>query len=104
MPGDRGPYDEAVGRFQQTAFWNLRTRIANVSIVIGGLALMMIAVGSADGARFVPTVICAVAGVFGAGVYLSRPYPSLAKWFLVLSVVLTLGGVIGLLVAVSAGA
>ncbi len=96
----RQDYDEAVHRLQRTAFWNLRTRIANVSIVIGVLALATIAFGAADGARLVPTLVCAVAGVCGAGVYLSRPYPALTRWLLILSTVLTVAGIVALIVVV----
>jgi hypothetical protein len=96
-------YRDAVDRFQRSAFWNLRTRIANVNIVIGVLALVVVATGGADGGRLVPTLVCVLGGVCGGAVYFSRPYPQLVKWLLVASVGLTVLGIIGLVVVVGMG-
>ncbi|WP_328462529.1 hypothetical protein OHA21_35480 [Actinoplanes sp. NBC_00393] len=96
-------YEAAVGRLQRSAYWNLRTRIANVSIVLGLLSLVVVASGGADGARLAPTLVCAIAGVCGAGVYFSRPYPALTRRLLIASVTLTVLGVIALVIVVGAG-
>lgn len=91
-------YRLAVGTFQQSAFWNLRTRIANVAIVIGFLAAFAVAIGEAGGARLVPTLTCAVGGVCGAAVYFTREYPAATKRLLIAAVALTVLGVLGLVV------
>jgi hypothetical protein len=93
--------DDAVAAFRRSAFWNLRTRIANVAIVVGALALLTVSVGGASGARLAPTLVCAVAGACGAGVYLSRPYPAVARWLLIAAVSLTALG-LGWLAVVTA--
>ena len=95
--------DDAIAVFQRSAFWNLRTRIANVAIVIGALALLTVSLGGADGARLAPTLACAVAGVCGAGVYFSRPYPGLVRWLLIAAVSLTVLGLAGLAVVAGMG-
>ncbi|MCY1144039.1 hypothetical protein OWR29_39100 [Actinoplanes sp. Pm04-4] len=96
-------YQTAIDRFQRSAFWNLRTRIANASILLGVFAVALIVWGEADGARLVPTLACAVGGVCGAGVYASRPYPQLTRWLLLSAVTLTVLGVVGLAIAAGAG-
>ncbi|GAA2853180.1 hypothetical protein Acy02nite_50840 [Actinoplanes cyaneus] len=87
-------------RFQRSAFWNLRTRIANVSIVIGVVALMVLVSGDADGPRLIPTVVCAAGAVCGLGVHFSRPSPARARWLLISAVTLTTLGVVALLIVV----
>ncbi|MEU7905889.1 hypothetical protein [Actinoplanes sp. NPDC049118] len=89
-------YEEAIAKLQRSAFWNLRTRIANITILLGVFAVAMIAWGEADGARLVPILTCAVGGVCGAGVYASRPYPQLTRWLLLSAVVLAILGIVGL--------
>jgi hypothetical protein len=93
-------YRESVGAFQRSAFWNLRTRIANVGIAFGVLALLAVFTGSADGARLAPTLLLVLAGVCGAGVYLSRPHPALTKYLLLASAGLVVLGLAGLVVVV----
>jgi hypothetical protein len=93
-------YRAAVNRLQRTAYWNLRISIANISIVIGFLALMVVVSGGADGARLAPTLLGVLAGIFGAGVYFSRPYPRITRWLLITSVALTVLGITGLLFVV----
>ncbi|WP_143162787.1 hypothetical protein [Couchioplanes caeruleus] len=95
-----GEYREAVDAFQRSAFWNLRTRIANVGIVIGALALLAVVLGSADGARLSPTLLCVLGGVCGAAVYFSRPYPSMVKYLLIASVGFLVLGILGLVLVV----
>ena len=96
-------YRVAVDRLQRSAFWNLRTRIANASILLGVFAVALIAWGEADGARLVPTLACAIGGVCGAGVYASRPYPQLTRWLLLSAITLTVLGVAGLAITAGTG-
>ncbi|MFC7535525.1 hypothetical protein [Actinoplanes sp. GCM10030250] len=89
-------YQEAVGGLQQTAFWNLRSTIASVCVFLGIFAVLFIYWGEATGARLAPTLVCAVGGVCGAGMYFSRPYPQMVKWLLIAAVTFTSLGLIGL--------
>jgi hypothetical protein len=88
----------SVLRLQDSAYWNLRTRIANVSIFFGFVAVLFLAGGQSDGARLLPTLALALGGVAGGGVYLSRRYPALATWLLMSALALTVGGLIGIAV------
>lgn len=96
-------YQESIERLQQTAFWNLRSTIAAVCVFLGIFAIISIAWGEADGARLVPTLLCAVGGVCGAGVYFSRPYPLMVRWLLLAAVTLTLLGLAGYAVVAATG-
>jgi hypothetical protein len=58
-------YREAVASFRRTALWNLRTRIANATIVIGVLALVALVFGNAPGVRLAPTLACVIGGLAG---------------------------------------
>ncbi|HEX8347724.1 MAG TPA: hypothetical protein VF657_23770 [Actinoplanes sp.] len=112
MTGDRGraararlteqspQYARAVEDFQRSAFWNLRTSIANFSIVIGFFAAFAVAVGGAGGWRLPPSLTCVVAGILGACVYAMRGRPSAVKWLLIAAVSLSALGILGLVVAV----
>lgn len=93
-------YGPAVDTFQRSAFWNLRTRIANVAIVIGFLAAFAIATGEAGGARLAPTLVCTAGGACGAGVYVTRQHPAATKLLLIAAVALTVLGVLGLAIVV----
>lgn len=93
-------YRQAVDAFSRSAFWNLRTRIANVGIVIGVLATFAYAMGGAGGARLGPTIACALGGICGACVYVSRSYPALTRYLLIATVVLTVSGIAGLALVV----
>jgi hypothetical protein len=95
-----GDYREAVEAFQRSAFWNLRTRIANVSIAIGFFAAFAVTVGSAGGARLAPTLVCALGGLCGLGVYFARQRPVVVRYLLIAAVVLTVLGILGLVVVV----
>ncbi|WP_436536371.1 hypothetical protein [Actinoplanes sp. HUAS TT8] len=95
--------DGRIEQFQRSAFWNLRTRIANVTIVIGALALLVVATGGAERSRLIPTLACAIAGACGLGVHAGRPYPVLARWLLISAVTLTVAGIVALLIVVGAG-
>jgi hypothetical protein len=86
----------SVLRLQDSAYWNLRTRLANFSIFFGFIGVLFIAWGEATGARLIPTLACAVGGVMGGGVYFSRPYPLLTRWLLVSALAMTVGGLIGI--------
>jgi hypothetical protein len=88
----------SVLRLQDSAYWNLRTRLANLSIFFGFIAVLFLAGGQASGARLLPTLALAVGGVAGGGVYLSRRYPVLAKWLLVSALAMTVGGLIGIVI------
>lgn len=96
----REQYRDAVDSFQRSAFWNLRTRVANVAIVIGVLALLTVVLGSADGARLAPTLLCVLGGVCGAVVYFSRPYPALVKYLLIAAAGSIVLGLVGLVLVV----
>lgn len=93
-------YRQAVNAFQASAFWNLRTRIANVGIVVGVLALFAVVMGGAGGARLGPTLVCALGGLCGAGVYVSGPRPALTRYLLIATVALTALGIFGLVLVV----
>jgi hypothetical protein len=86
----------SVLRLQDSAYWNLRTRIANLSIFFGFIAVMFIAWGQSEGARLVPTLALAVGGVLGAGVYLTRSRPRLTLWLLITAIAMTIGGLVGI--------
>jgi hypothetical protein len=86
--------------FQRSAFWNLRTRIANVSIVIGLFAAFAAAMGDADGARLAPTLVCALGGLCGLGVDFARQRPVVVRYLLIATVILTVLGLLGLVLVV----
>jgi hypothetical protein len=93
----------AVEDFRRSAFWNLKTRIANVCIVVGVLAVLTLSLGGNTGVRLAPTLVCALGGLVGITVYFSRSRPLLLKWLLVAAVSLTVLGIAGLAVAAAAG-
>lgn len=89
---------------QRSASWNLRTGLANVSILLGFFALAFIVAGGAAGDRLAPALAVAAGAVFGGAVYFSRPYPRLLRWMSWSAAALTVGGMIALGFVINAAA
>lgn len=90
----------AIYRLQDSAYRNLRNAIANVAIFFGAFAVYAIAIGSADGARIWPTIVCLVAGVLGVGYYLTGAKPKTSLYLLIAASATAVIGLVSLIVAV----
>jgi hypothetical protein len=89
----------AVYRFQDSAYANLRSAVANVAIFCGTVAVFMISDGAADGALLAPTVVFVLAGLIGAGYYPARSRPRRALRLLLVASLLVVVGVVGVVLA-----
>ncbi len=90
----------AIYRLQDSAFANLRSAVANVAIFIGFVGAFMLTMGAAGGARLIPTIVCVLAGLAGAGYYPARSRPRTALYLLLVASLLVVAGIVGLIVAV----
>ncbi|MFI2663992.1 hypothetical protein [Micromonospora carbonacea] len=91
-------YRDSVGRFQSSAFHNLRRAIANTTIFLAVVSAFAILTGDATPATLLPMAASVLGGALGASTYAVREEP-LARRLLVAAVVLGVIGLAGVVVA-----